>query len=592
MILVMYDKSVRLFSKVHDFFKLGSVSPSNDLVSSIDYLGKSKSFAEKIVKASRIIFFSLSLFGFFLLFFFGFSLVNLIIILVIGLLINHLFSDFYKNKSYEKRVKDLSKLPDFFSLLISNLKINPNLERSLDYVSKYSFGKVTDDVGRLVRRMYTGKEYDIKKSFLNIMKGFNNKSVFNAANTLIGSLSIRNKNKRNELLERSLSILLKGVVEDARKYSNNIYLPVLLIFSFGTIIPLIIISVFPVISFFTSSALNINNITIIFSISLIVNYFLINRLKNRSPPSFSQINIEKDAKGISLLLLFVLFVGVSSPSFIFFFSKIFDFSFVLFKGFRTLFLYLGVSLVLGLFFYSKSCKLIKVKKRLKNFESGLITSFYSLGSKISEGQSVEKSIEWVGSVVESDDVKSFYKKTCLLINRGVGLKKIFSEIHVMDGLSSHRIKGLSDLFVTSVMKHSRSAGENIVSICDFYSRIRSVEKELNNVMSKNAEMIKLTGLFFTPFICALVINIQELLNESLSSNVSGFLSMNFTSFNNEYALLIISFYVLGLSFLLSKLYSFIINSGEEVSSRYYNSVFFFISCLVFTATLIITRLIL
>ncbi|MBN1923818.1 MAG: hypothetical protein JW791_03605 [Nanoarchaeota archaeon] len=590
----MYKESSNILARVYNTFLKEEVHPSSELKQACDYLKLPVKTPESVVKASIVLTLTASIVSLTLLLIYYFSN-NLSIILTAALLsmpllVNHFYSNYYKDKYYAERIKDLGFLPDFFSLLITNLKINPNLENALINVSGFNYGRSTFEVRKIVRDLESGKESDVKKRFIGLMKKFNNNSAESAANSLISALSIRSKTSRNQLLNNSLNYLLKGMIDETNKFSRKIYTPILLLFGFGTIIPLIIISVIPVIGLLKDSSFDINTVLLFFLASIFVTKLIINNLKSKSPSRFSQIVIDKEVKGVNIFLLLIIFIGLASPAIIYLFSNILPYYLNFLEGYQTLFLYISLSFVASLYFFSKSSNLIKEKNKAQRLEQDLIDSFYLLGSRINEGHSVESSLKYVSGIVSGEGkefLKSAYHK---ISNLGLSVKTAFSSNHLLKNVYSERVKGLVELFVTSVQKHSLTASENIIEVCNYYKSIQAAEEEMMNSMSKNIDMIRLTTYFFSPVVCALIINIQRLINSVVSNSSFNFFQLSFSSLNVEFIQLIISSYVFFLTWIMSDLYSFLTSNSEKVASRYDKFKSLMFSCLAFTTTLIISRL--
>ncbi len=219
--------------------------------------------------------------------------------------------------------------------------------------------------------------------------------------------------------------------------------------------------------------------------------------------------------------------------------------------------------------------------------------FYLLGSRINEGHSVESSLKYVSDVLNKGRAKVFLKKAYHKINNlGLSVETAFSNAHMMKNIHSQRIKGLVQLFIVSVQKHSITASENIIEVCNYYTSIQNAEKEMINTMSKNTDMIRLTTYLFSPLVCALIINIQRLINSIVLSGNLEFLQLSFSSVNIEVIQFIISFYVFFLTLIMSELYSFLVNNSERVSSLHNAFKSLSISGVVFTTTLLISRLLL
>ncbi|VVB74380.1 Uncharacterised protein [Candidatus Tiddalikarchaeum anstoanum] len=590
----MYEELTKKLSRLYDKLFKNKVEPSRELIEACNYLELPYETPFNVAKASIVITAASAIIltlAFLTVLHNNISIPVIVAILSIPIIINHLYSDYYKEKYYFERVKDLGYLPDFFSIIITNLKIKPNLETALLNTIRFEYGKITRSAKKLINELRSGKKYDVKDALQNITKEFNNPSVNRAMSLILTSLSIKDSNRRRELLNMSLNQLLKGMVYESEKFSKKLYIPVLLLFSFGTILPLVIISVIPIISIIRGSSFNIYTIIFFFLLTLIITKIIVDGLKKKNPSRFSQIIIKKDEKGVSIILLMVLFLGISSPAIIYLMSIVLPYQLNFLQGYQTLFLYAALSLCFSLYFYSKSSALIKEKKKIEIFEHEMIDAFFNLGGRINEGRSVEDSLKYVSDVSSEGYAKKVFGEGYKKIKHGgFSLEQVFNKIHVMDRLYSQRIKGLSEVFVESAKRHSTTAGENIIELCNYYNSIYESEEEMTNSMSKNTDMIKLTMTLFAPMVCALVINMQRLIFQTITK--TEILNIGFSPLNIENVQLVVSLYVFFLTLILNYFYSFVENNNEKISTNYNAFMNIIVSCAVFTATLIISRFLL
>jgi hypothetical protein len=111
---------------------------------------------------------------------------------------------------------------------------------------------------------------------------------------------------------------------------------------------------------------------------------------------------------------------------------------------------------------------------------------------------------------------------------------------------------------------------------------------MDNSLSKNTDMIKMTLLFFSPIVCALIINISGVINSFLDGQDS-MIFFTFNSLDVEMLGLLISCYLLALVFVLSNFYSFLQFGEDGIESEFELAKSLIIAFFAFTATLIISK---
>ncbi|MDD4352980.1 MAG: hypothetical protein PHN56_00840 [Candidatus Nanoarchaeia archaeon] len=580
----MYNESVELFSKAYDLTIKSNIKPSIELTNACDYLNLKKGFSQKITKSTLIITLlfiipSIVLFCFF----------NNFLILFIPIIINHFYSEYYKSKYHIELIKDLGYLPDFFSLLITNLKINPNLESAFLNSSNFDYGMSSRISKKIIQKINSGVDINTKEEFSKEFRIFSNSKIDLCVNSLISAISVKNQIKRNILFSDSLNQLLDFMKNNAELFSRKIYTSVLMIFGIGTVIPLILVSIFPLIGLISGTSLDTYSLLFFLILSLFFVSFIISDLKKKSPSKFSQISVNSKIKGINPLLIFLIILALSSSSIILLFEELLNFkTYIFLREYSPYFFYASASIVLSFNYYFKNKMLVKEKRVIQKIEDSLIDSFMVIGSRINEGHSIESSIKYAKDNSEND-LKDFFSKVYNKISKlGIELQKAFDFSMISANVFSKRIKSMIDLLCFTVKKHSLSAGEAMIDMCNYYRKIKGVEFDMDNSLSKNTDMIKMTILFFSPIVCALIINISGVINTFVGGQET-MIFFTFNGLNIELLGLLISGYLLIFVFVLSDFYSFLKFGEDKIEAEFDLSKSLIIAFLMFTATLIISK---
>jgi len=580
----MYNESVSFFSKAYGFFVRSRITPSIELVKACEYLGLKKGLSEDIAKAAVFLTIFSVIPSILLLLIFKSALA-----LFIPVIVNHFYSEHYKSKYYIKKIKDLGYLPDFFSLLVTNLKINPNLESALLNSCAFDYGIASRIAKKIMKKISSGVDINTKDEFGKEFMIFDDSRVDLCTNSIISAMSVKNQIKRNLLFSDALAQLLDFMKNNAELFSRKIYTSVLMIFGIGTIIPLVLVSIFPLIGLISGKFVDSYSLFFLLIASVGIVSFIVNDLKKKSPSKFSQISINSQPKAANFFFLFLVILAFSAPSILIIFEKIMGFeSDIFFREYFPFFFYASASIVLGINYYLKNKGLLDEKRAVSRIEDSLIDSFMIIGARINEGHSIESSIKYLAEV-SKDELKRFFSKVYGKVSRfGVELVRAFDFSIFSAKVFSKRVKSMIDLLCYTVKKHSLSSGEAMIDICNYYRKIRSVEFDMDNSLSKNTEMIKMTMLFFSPIVCALIINISAVIN-SFTSGQSQAIFFTFGSLDVELLSLLISCYLLALTLVLSDFYSFLKFGDDSIEAEFELSKSLVTAFFAFTATLIISK---
>ncbi len=457
------------------------------------------------------------------------------------------------------RIEELRNYPEMLIYLSSYLKVNPNLERAVDFTTQNIRGKLSKRLRSILRRSLL--EGNLKERLVNLVRELD-EGLSKEFYYLILSLSESVEERRKEILDRGLNLALDNLLRRFKEFSHSLYLPTLLIFSLGTVLPLILISFFPIVLIFFRVELNHAYFFILPFLSLIGVWVCFNRLIERRPEvSSSSIEIP-ETQEVNHSYLFLIFFSISFPSAIPFLN--FFGTGNLGNGWLFLFLPTSIVATISLGFWLKSRG--RVKKLIENerMEEEIIGFNYSIASMIRERKSIEEALSfWLKNCKESQLSKLVSKllrrirKLGLSLEEGIRDKKygILSEIFSEKVRTSFRILSME-------WKNSEVLADILFTITSYFEELKRIEEEGKLMLRQTISVMRLTAVLFAPLTCGLVIGMYHLLQTTflrmVSTQVPLFLiSMNPFSVGVEILQFILGIYLIILSLLLLKISTFL-----------------------------------
>ncbi|MBR9677886.1 MAG: hypothetical protein GOU97_01135 [Nanoarchaeota archaeon] len=552
-----------------------------------------------------------------------------VILFVIGLALAlasiQLITEFPKDMARERVKTGLEFAPEVLTNIIVSLKQNPNLEEAFEFASKFSSGLFVKDVKKLLNSVLRGETSSLYDELpkLAYQWGEYSNGLKRAVYYISESFNESHEARRLGMLDKALEIVIKDSIQMTREFNSKLFVPALMLFSFGTILPLIIVSLLPLTSFFGASdlLLKIGSLLIL----SLVGVFLYSRkiLKDR-PPTFSIIKIPEtvdmpkkgfmrikigkkvlDVKPWPYLLSLLVLVGF--PGWVFLIGSAPQlgltnnfFSFLV-KELNTLTILWGVGLSICLWAYGTSYHKKGLRDKAKESEAEVIDASYQLSNKLAENRSPESAISFISKTMSNTSIgRLFGKAARALALQNLGLEEIFfGEKGLIKKIYSEKARSLITVFVKSTSKGNKNSSEIVFTSADFFSKINEADKELKNLLQKNLSMMQSTAMFFSPMICAMIVGLQKVITNTVSTAQKGLLSggyafvsipfFQFIPINIGILQLIMGLYALTLSLILISFVSRIVWGDDEVMLKTDVAKASASAIMVFTLTLIITN---
>ena len=501
----------------------GFEKPSKELKEAVNILGWDLKGWE-IISASTwiMIISSIVLIPFIILLFFNSNLISGLLLLFVPLILYYLFSEYPKYLSRIKISNMIGEIPVFMTQLVLLLKNNSNIESALEFLSNekgYIYNQIKDGLWELKEgRLKNGEEI-----LLNISNKWERYFIdFKRSIDLLLS-SIKEKNREN--LDKSLQICINGLNEKFEEYSQSLTLPTMILFSIGTIIPLVTITMFPIISFF-----NFNSIFlfIIFSISLIFLYIYSNEIISKRPFSFGEFKIKLE--NINYYWGILIFLIISIPSIIYLFNYIPGIKmYILPEGYNLIWIVVGFGFSLSALLYLISYKARIEKINLDKVESNVSIVGYKLSTIVGEGKPIDESIKKL-----NDDTPRII-------------------------LLKHLVSLMKD-------KGTKRLHELLIRFSDYFSMIDKIKFSLMMRLHNTIQMMKLTAVIFIPLVAGLSSGLALIMKNNMSH-------VNFFSYNVNVEIITLSsgLYSILLLLLLIRYVVYLRNGVDKINFYYESS---------------------
>lgn len=536
-------------------------------------------------------------------------------------------------------IKPLTKIPNYLAtrwrLKASNqmvlcilyvvmyMRHTSNLEHALKFAIDHIQEPLSLDLRKVFFDVEDGKYPTLKESLDNYLESWRdyNLEFVNAFHLIEGSLYEPNESRRIELLDRSLDMMLTGTYEKMMHYSQNLKNPITMIHMLGVVLPILGLVILPLVSSFIKQVSIMNKII---GLVLLYNIFLpvivlvtATNILSKRPTGYGQSDLKVKMKsnwfipvlimGFFIVLGLIPFIwGFVAPTQDFkisFLGNFFDYkclndssSNICYGPYGvgslllSLFIPLGLSMGLSIYYGSKTKKAIKIIEETKTLEQEFSGSLFQLGNRIGDGVPAEVALETVGENMHGTPTGNFFKLVTQNI-RNLGMDVENAIFNLKNGAilnyPSPLVQSSMEVLVESSRKGPKVVATSLISISNYVSQIHNVNERLKDLLSDVMSSISSQINFLAPVIAGIVVGIASMivtvigylanmiqestLNASEGSvanisAISSFLSI-YDTIPSYYFQIIIGLYIVEIIYVLTVMSNGIENGADKITEE-------------------------
>jgi uncharacterized membrane protein len=587
-----------IFVKFCRAFGKGGAVASGELVRAVEFLGWDIG-AENVAAASiKLALLSFAVVSIMVLpaLMAGVSMLVFVFLFPLCAMLPLIITEWPKSLAGQKAMRDLSSAPYTITQICISLKQAPNLENALGFVAKNGRGGIALDIKEALWLLWAGKI----SSASSLLEGVACKwgrfsSGFQRSVQLINSSFLeRDKNKKTAVLDKAVDVMLSDITKKMTDFAGSLQMPTLVIFSMGTIMPLMVISLFPVVSIFGFSVSHLH-ITLFLAVSL-VGCYLYSALSLRKRPAGVSMHEcgEKRPEHIIPLAL-SLAVLISIPS-IFYLMSLSGTHFtgipgILVGNFGGLGLVWGLGVSVSVYAYMTSFEERKTRKKALEEEGQFIDSLFHIKNRLGDGRPIESAMEFAASSMKDSSASLMLER---IVNRIKRKQMSFREAVKEEKSASCLTNFILSMIVAASSKGREAMAQTASIVHDYMERLMRIENDMLAMLNKSVSMMKATILLFAPVVCAVIVTLFRLVTEAVKSasrEFSGYgIGQTFLTPAIEPMMLelIVGIYTVLLNIVLLKYISGLQYGADRTAFMYDLSRYLPVTLVIFTATLAIS----
>ncbi len=476
-------------------------------------------------------------------------------IIILGLFSITLLSKYPLKLANEYRLKASNQMVLCILYIVTYMRHTSNLENAIKFAGEHLSPPLSLDLRKVLWDVETGKFVTVKDSLDNYLTYWRSYNIefIESFHLIQGSLYEPDESRRIKLLDKSLETILESVYERMLHYAQELKTPVTMLHMLGVILPILGLVIFPLLGSFIGGLIKWYHLSFLYNIILPIiiisvgNNLLIKRPTGYSESEFfsKRLSIDKYKRTKFLgqefsVKLICWFIGITftligiSPFILHLINPYFDQA--EFLGIKildykcennvclgpystlslliSLFVPLGLSLAIGLYYYLTTKDIIKIRKETLDLEKEFTAALFQLGNRVGDGIPIESAFNQVAENMKNTPTGNLLRIIDFNIRRlGMSVKDaVFNkEKGVLLYYPSSLIESSMKVMIQSAKKSPTTVSKSLITISNYVKKIHRVDERLKDLLSDIISSMKSQISFLTPMIAGIVIAVGSMI---------------------------------------------------------------------------------
>jgi hypothetical protein len=491
-----------------------------------------------------------------------FAFMFLFLMLFVAMFAFYYFYTKPKRFATEWKLKAGSQMIPCILYTVVYMKHTSNLERAVRFASQHLEPPLSFDLKKVFWDVETGKYSSIKASLDSYLESWriDAPEFVESFNLIESSLYEPSEDRRVQILERSLQVILDGVYDKMLKYTHSVKAPLTNLYMFGITLPILGLALLPLASVLLRGTIRWYHVMVIFNILIpFFVFYKISELMAQRPGGYGESSIleknplyyqYKSRKPYlkAFWICFPIFLLGILP-YIFQYTPIpgwlglqkdyllgeigiggglagvYMFDFVdtgagvagpmgPIAVLLSLLIPISIFLFFSIAFKAKSKEIIKARDYSKVLEKEFNNSLFQLGNRIGDGIPAELAFAKVAESSRGQVTADFFK----IVNsnmRSLGMpleKAIFDPKRgAIIYYPSQLIATSMHILIESVRKGLKVAAASLMSISDYVKNINKINERLNDLLADVVADMKSTMSFLAPLLAGIVVGLGAMI---------------------------------------------------------------------------------
>ena len=456
----------------------------------------------------------------------------------------------------KEKMLALAYVPEIVNYLIMSMRLNPNLEKAVEFAASHGRGKIAEELKKIIWLVQIGKFSSIEEALddLAYRWGPYSDDFKQALMTIRASVLEADKVMREAYLEKAVTDVLEGSKEKMDIYARGLHQPTVFLYYFGILLPLMLAIILPIGAAFVEDAsfAKAEYVFILYCIVLPAGVYIYGgTILSGRPPTYIPPEIPEnfpgvprkglmDVGGVQLpykivaVFLFALALSLGffgdywtdlmTPSYMKEDLKNIPFIELPFGSYRifTIFGFLiGLSLAISVYLYGKYGGRKKAQDEIREMETEFKDAMYVLASRLGESRPMEEAMR---SALEFLPRSKVANRVFRRILENVTMLGMTIEAAVFDGaygamknMPSQTLRSGLRIMVDSVEIGVNVAAKSLISLSMQLRNSQKIDEMLRRLLSDITVLLSTMAVFVAPIVLAVVSSLQTVIINSLSN---------------------------------------------------------------------------
>lgn len=443
--------------------------------------------------------------------------------------------------------------------IVMFMRHTSNLEHAIKFAGEHISGPLALDLRKVYWDVEVEKYSTIKESLDRYLADWRDYSLefVESFHLIEGSLYEPSENKRVEMLEKALQVMLDGMYEKMLHYTHDVRSPITTLHMVGVILPILGLIILPLVG--TFMGVKWYHLALLYNILLPFGvYFFGSNLLAKKPVGYGEVDLLKQypeyeeyryvkfgnskvspmsiAIVVGVIFLFIGFLPLILHAIgyqdIFIGDKDSNMNLGWLLGYREtdlgqivgpfgiastllgLMIPLGLGLAIGTYYYLSNKQLVVIRNNTKRLEREFAGSLFQFGNRVGDGLPSEMAFAKVADTMAGTPTGDFFKKVDTNLRRfGMSMKEaIFGkERGAIFDYPSSLIDSSMRVLLEGARRGPHVVSKSLISISVYMDRIHAVAERMKDLLAEVVSSMKGQIGFLTPMIAGIVVGIGSMI---------------------------------------------------------------------------------
>ncbi len=479
--------------------------------------------------------------------------------IIMGIVLLKPLSNYPMHLAQKRRLQASNQMVLCILYIVIYMRHTSNLEHAIKFAGEHVGNPLALDLRKVYWDVETSRFPTIQASLENYLQNWKdyNLAFVESFHLIESSLYESSEERRVELLEKALNVILEGTYDSMLHYAQEVKSPITMLHMLGVILPILGLIVLPLMGSFLG--VKWYHIALLYNVLLpFIVFYIGYTILAKRPIGYAQADISAlpqyqdlrkfqignlliEPKVIAFLVFFIFMVIGLSPLLLHMINpsaEIYLTDNILLLDYRetdagilvgpfglgatmlSLFLPMGIALALGVYYQIKANKLIKIREETQKLETEFRGAIFQLGNRIGGGMPAEMAFGKVSQGLSGTPTGKFLGIVDNNIrNVGMNLQDaIFNEkTGAIIAYPSSLIESTMKVLLESARKGPQVVSKALLSIAEYLDRIYKVSERLKDLLSEITSSMKSQVSFLTPLIAGIVVGIGAMITTIIGS---------------------------------------------------------------------------